>query len=196
MNPSNIASQAGPSASAWRAELGDVPLERRREERGSSRPGTPCRWGGRCSGTRRPRRSSSSSSSAYAGEPVKSGCQEASTSCVKPGSGEVGRRLDAAAELVVPLEDADAPAGLREQRRTRERVDPGADEDRIESRHRARLYQRGTSLDMSRRRVTESPHAPARGRVRAPVHRRRGDRAPRGRTTARGRSPAARRSST
>ena len=57
-------------------------------------------------------------SSAYAAEPVKSGCQQAKTSCTKPGLGDL-RGPDRAAEPVVPLEDADAPARLRQQRRRR-----------------------------------------------------------------------------
>ena len=44
-------------------------------------------------------------------------------------------RADRAAEPLVPLEHADLPAGFGEQRCTRERVDPAADEDRIEARH-------------------------------------------------------------
>ena len=56
-------------------------------------------------------------------------------------------RPDRAAEPVVPLEHADPPAVLREQCGTGERVDAAADEDRVESGHRARLY----CLDMSRR---------------------------------------------
>ena len=53
------------------------------------------------------------------------------------GNGEVRRRSDAPAELRLALEDADVPARLRQERGARERVDPRADEDRIESRHRA-----------------------------------------------------------
>ena len=49
--------------------------------------------------------------------------------------GEPVDRLDRAAEPVVPLEHADAPAVLREQRSTCERVDPAADEDGVESGH-------------------------------------------------------------
>ena len=40
---------------------------------------------------------------------------------------------------------------------------------------RPRTYREPTPLDMSRRRVTESRHAPARGRVRTPGHGRGGD---------------------
>ena len=94
--------------------------------------------------------------------------------------GQVRGGLDAAAEVVVPLEDADLPAGLREKRRAREGVDPGADEDRIEGRHRRATISVSFSLDMSRRRMTESHHAPARGGVRASVDRRRSNRPPRG----------------
>ncbi len=51
------------------------------------------------------------------------------------GGGEPVDRLDRAAEPVVPLEHADAPAVLCEQCRTRERVDAAADEDGVESGH-------------------------------------------------------------
>ena len=44
--------------------------------------------------------------------------------------GDLGR-LDRAAEPVVALEHADAPAGPREQRAARERVDPAADDDGV-----------------------------------------------------------------
>ena len=50
-----------------------------------------------------------------------------------------------ASEPLVPLQHADLPAGFREERRTSERVDPAADEDRIEARHSGRAY----CLDMS-----------------------------------------------
>ena len=51
------------------------------------------------------------------------------------GLGELGR-ADGAAEPGVALQDADAPARLREQRAAGERVDPAAHEDRIERLHR------------------------------------------------------------
>src|SRR5206468_12471132 len=85
----------------------------------------------------------------------------------EPAGGQVPGSPDAPAEIVVSLEDADAPAGLREESRTREGVDSGADEHRVEARHGARRYQRRWPLDMSRPRMTESRHAPARGRLRA-----------------------------
>ena len=62
------------------------------------------------------------------------------------GDGEVGGRPNTAAELLAPLEDAHVPASLREQRRPGECVDPGADEDRVESRHGADANQCGPRL--------------------------------------------------
>ena len=59
--------------------------------------------------------------------------------------GEAVDRLDRAAEPVVPLEHAAAPAGLGEQCRSSERVDPAADEDRVEAGHASTL----TWVDMS-----------------------------------------------
>ena len=53
----------------------------------------------------------------------------------EPGRGQAVDRLDRAAEPVVSLEHADAPAVLREERGARERVDAAADEDRVESGH-------------------------------------------------------------
>ena len=49
---------------------------------------------------------------------------------VEPGLGQL-RRVDRAAEPVVALEHADAPARAREQRAARERVDAAADDDRV-----------------------------------------------------------------
>ena len=60
---------------------------------------------------------------------------EEKTSCVKPWRRKTFDGLDRSAEPVVSLEDADAPAVLREERSARERVDSAADEDRVESRH-------------------------------------------------------------
>ena len=51
------------------------------------------------------------------------------------GCREVFDGLDRAAEPVVALEHADAPALFREQRTSRERVDAATDEDRVEPRH-------------------------------------------------------------
>jgi hypothetical protein len=48
-------------------------------------------------------------------------------------------RLDAASEPVLALEHADVPAVPGEERGARERVDAGADEDHVESRHGATL---------------------------------------------------------
>ena len=56
-------------------------------------------------------------------------------------SREIGRRPDAPSEIVVSLEQADTPAGLREERGAGEGVDSGADEHRVEGRHGARRYQ-------------------------------------------------------
>ena len=53
----------------------------------------------------------------------------------EPRSGEPFAGLDAAAELVLSLEDADVPAVPGEERGAREGVDTGADEDRVETRH-------------------------------------------------------------
>ena len=64
------------------------------------------------------------------------------------GQGQIGRGADAAAGDVVPLEHADAPAFPRQQRGSDQRVDPRADEHRIEGRHRAMLQNR-FRLDMS-----------------------------------------------
>ena len=103
-----------------------------------------------------PRRSSSCFSSAYAGDPVKSGCQDARTSCVNPGAvRSVDVRMQPA-ELVVALEDADVPAGLREQRGAGEGVDPGADEDRVEGRHTPNLQAHGRSRDVAHARSTSA----------------------------------------
>ena len=48
---------------------------------------------------------------------------------------EAGRRdlggLDRAAEPVVPLQDANVPAALRQERRARQAIDPRADDDRV-----------------------------------------------------------------
>ena len=52
------------------------------------------------------------------------------------GLRQLGRRADAAAEHVLALEDAHAPARSGEERRSGERVDPGTHEDRVERRHR------------------------------------------------------------
>ena len=49
--------------------------------------------------------------------------------------GELGGRVDGAAEAVVPLQHADAPALAREQRRARQGVDAGTHEDRVKARH-------------------------------------------------------------
>ncbi len=65
-------------------------------------------------------------------------------------------RLDRAAEPVVPLEHADAPALLREQRRAGERVDAAADEDRVEPVHGATLRRNGDAAHgrQTRRSIT------------------------------------------
>ena len=55
------------------------------------------------------------------------------------GERVVGLRANRPAEAVRALEHADAPALAREQRRGRQRVDAGADEDGVERRHAATL---------------------------------------------------------
>ena len=72
----------------------------------------------------------------------------------EPWRGQVARRPDAPAELLGALEHAHAPARLREERRPREGVDPGADEHRVEGRHRRATLSGRLSLDMSDARVT------------------------------------------
>ena len=67
-------------------ELGDVVLERGRRETRLEPSGNAAPVGSSVFRYSSPRRSSSGFSSAYAAEPVKSGCHEASTSCVKPGA--------------------------------------------------------------------------------------------------------------
>jgi hypothetical protein len=85
MNPSNIAFQAAPSPGAWRSS--SVMFASREVERTALEPsGNVDAVGSSVLRYSTPRRSSSSFSSAYAGEPVKSGCQDASTSWVKPGA--------------------------------------------------------------------------------------------------------------
>jgi hypothetical protein len=85
MKPSNIASQAAPSPGVWRSS--SATLASSEVERTAVEPsGNVDAVGSSVFRYSSPRRSSSSFSSAYAGEPVKSGCQDASTSCVKPGA--------------------------------------------------------------------------------------------------------------
>ena len=70
--------------------------------------------------------------------------------------GQAFDRLDRAAEPVVPLEHADAPALLREQRRGGERVDPAADEDRVEPVHGRDSTQYESVELASRRSITRT----------------------------------------
>ena len=85
MKALNIDSHAGPSAAACRASsatlLSSDVVRNAAEPSGYAAP-----VGSSVFRYSSPRRSSSGFSSAYAGEPVKSGCQDASTSCVKPGT--------------------------------------------------------------------------------------------------------------
>ena len=64
------------------------------------------------------------------------------------GQGQSGRGTDAAAGDVVALEHTHAPAFSRQERCSDKRVDPRADEHRVEGRHRAMLQNR-FRLDMS-----------------------------------------------
>ena len=57
----------------------------------------------------------------------------------EPWRGQAVDGFDRAAQPVVPLEHADAPTLLREQRASGERVDAATDEDRVEPRHAATL---------------------------------------------------------
>ena len=69
------------------------------------------------------------------------------------GLGDLGRP-DRAAEPVVPLEHADAPARLRKQRGGDERVDPAADRDRVVAAGQRSAHTRST---LSRARRASSP---------------------------------------
>ena len=114
------------------------------------------------------------------------------------GRGEVVARADGPAEHVVALEHAHVPAPAREQCRARQGVDAGTNEDRVEARHggehtslRRPRSRAGASAGASRR-ASPPPRrrAPARssGRNR-PRDRRRPSRAPRAARRARRAKP-------
>ena len=82
-----------------------------------------------------PRASSSSFSSAYAAEPVNSGCQEAKTSWTKPGSVISAVRIAPPSQSFRSSTQTLHPLA-REQRAGDERVDPAPDRDRVVAPHR------------------------------------------------------------
>ncbi len=67
------------------------------------------------------------------------------------GRGQIGGGANRAAEHLVALQDAHAPALAREQRGTRQRVDAGTHEDRVEARHGAEHTSRPRRVDMIKR---------------------------------------------
>ncbi len=92
MNASNIVSQRAPSPAAWRSSSATLsPSEVVRKALEPSGKAEPV--GSSVFGYSSPRRSSSSFSSAYAGEPVQSGCHAARSSCVNPGAVRPSRVL-------------------------------------------------------------------------------------------------------